>query len=63
MQGYEDTKKVLKPIYEMGVVQAKVGITLQNLRNDEIKFKKEKESILDERKNLKLELEKLVKNY
>lgn len=59
-QGYRDTIKMLKPIYEMGLVQAKIGIQLNNFKSDNQKFKEKKEKILSERANLKSELENIL---
>lgn len=59
-QGYRDAIKMLKPIYEMGLVQAKIGIQLNNFKADNQKFKEKKEKILSERANLKSELENIL---
>ena len=63
IQGYNDAVKILKPLYEMGMVQAKIGCVLNNMKNDEINFRKEKTKIREERDSLKSELEDLLNNY
>ena len=63
IQGYNDAVKILKPLYEMGMVQAKIGCALKNMKNDEINFRKEKAKIREERDSLKSELEDLLNNY
>lgn len=62
-QGYNDALKVLKPIYEMGLIQAKLGLTLHNFKKDEFRFRQEKEKIIKDRKSIKSELDKLLKTY
>ena len=62
-QGYNDALKVLKPIYEMGLIQAKLGLTLHNFKKDEFRFRQKKEKIIKDRKSIKSELDKLLKTY
>lgn len=56
-QGYQDAIRVLKPLYQMGVVQAKIGKTLEQFKSDELNFSKRKKEILSEREELKGELD------
>lgn len=62
-QGYNDTIKVLEPIYKMGIVQFKIGMTLQKFKRDELNFINQRKEILDERENFKEELNKLLNGY
>lgn len=61
-QGYYDTVKMLKPIYEMGLVQAKIGKTLNKIKQDNYSFEVEKTNILNQRQTLKDELNALLKD-
>lgn len=60
-QGYEDTKRILKPITEMMVVQAKLTDGLVNLKKTEELFQQQRQEKLDEREQLKNELLKYMK--
>lgn len=62
-QGYKDAVKVLKPLYEMGMIQSKISSTLVRMREEEKIFQEEKRKIHRERENLKSELEKLLGKY
>lgn len=55
-QGYQDTVRILKPIYEMGIVQKKIEIRLNELHTKEQEFKTKRAEILAERDNYKDEL-------
>lgn len=59
-QGYMDTVKMLKPIYEMGLMQAKMASQLGDFKYDNQNYKKEKEKVIDERLNLKNELRNML---
>lgn len=59
-QGYNDAVKMLKPIYEMGLVQAKIGKTLNKLKQDNCSFEVEKTKLLNQRQTLKDELNALL---
>lgn len=61
-QGYKDTVNMLKPIYEMGIVQKKINNTLNKLVQDNTKFNFQRKTILTERNNLKQELNGLLNN-
>lgn len=60
-QGYEDTVKILKPLYKMGMVQAKTGMILEQFREEELNFIKQRKEILDERDKIKDELNQFFK--
>lgn len=60
-QGYEDTVKILKPLYKMGIVQAKTGMILEQFREEELNFIKQRKEILDERYKIKDELNQFFK--
>ncbi|WP_406543353.1 patatin-like phospholipase family protein [Clostridium ljungdahlii] len=62
-QGYNDTIKILKPMYEMGIVQSKIGIQLQKFKKDEVNFTYEMVNLFDKREKIKDELNKLLKNH
>ena len=55
-QGYEDAVRILKPIYEMGLVQRKFGMRLEQISQQEILFKSSRSEILLKREYLKNEL-------
>jgi len=59
-QGYRDAIRILKPIFEMAMTQAKVSKSLQQIKNDENQFRVKRESILDERTELKSEIDILL---
>lgn len=59
-QGYKDAVRILKPIYEMGLTQFKLKKTLHKFHEDELKFKSKRAEILEEREDIKDELEKLL---
>jgi NTE family protein len=59
-EGYTDTVKIFKPIYEMGLVQQRIQATLQTMKNDETQFTSKQ--LLEERKTLKSEIESLLNN-
>jgi NTE family protein len=61
-EGYTDTLKIFKPIYEMGGVQQKFQSTLLKMRNNETQFISKRQQLLDERKTLKSELVSLLNN-
>jgi NTE family protein len=59
-QGYEDTKRILQPLYEMGMIQKKILNTLSNMKEDNREFQEQRNELLNERYNLKLELGELL---
>ena len=60
-QGYEDAIRILKPIYEMGMVEAKIQNTLGMMKDNEQQFKSKRTELLVERKNLKQELNEIIR--
>lgn len=59
-QGYNDTIRILKPIYEMGLTQFKINRTLSEMHENELQFKSRRSEILSERKELKDEIEAII---
>lgn len=59
-QGYEDAVRMLKPVYEMGLTQLKIKKALHDMHEDELKFKSRRYGILEEREELKNEIEELI---
>lgn len=62
-QGYNDTIKILKPIYDMGIIHSKIGSTLHQFKKDELNFINKRKEILDEREKIKNELNQLLEDY
>lgn len=62
-EGYTDTVKIFKPIYEMGLVQQKIQLTLQTMKDNETQFTSKRKQLLDERKTLKSEIKSLLNNW
>lgn len=60
-QGYKDAKKILEPIYEMGILQGRINQTMKQMVEDERMFKEKKSIIMNERKSKKDELEELLR--
>jgi NTE family protein len=58
-QGYNDTVRILKPLFEMGLVQHKIQQTLENIQRDEILFKAEHAKNLEQIKKIDSEYLKL----
>lgn len=50
-------------MYEMGIVQSKIGIQLQKFKKDEVNFTYEMVNLFDKREKIKDELNKLLKNH
>ena len=59
-QGYKDALHILKPIFDMVVTQAKVNSSLQQIKNDENQFELKRKVILQERDELKSEIDELL---
>ena len=59
-EGYSDTVKIFKPIYEMGLVQQKIQSTLQSMRDNELQFSSKRKQLLDERESLKSEINDML---
>ncbi|MGF7060390.1 patatin-like phospholipase family protein [Brassicibacter mesophilus] len=59
-QGYNDTIRIIKPIYEMGITQYKLKKTLYNLHEDELRFKTKHIKVLQEREDIKAEMKVLL---
>lgn len=59
-QGYEDTKHILQPLYNMGMVQKKIMDAVQRLKEDNQQFTAKREELLSERQELKKELEEVL---
>ena len=59
-QGYEDTVRILKPIYEMGLVQKKYGMGLEEIYKNEMQFRSSRSKILLKRESLKNELDAII---
>jgi NTE family protein len=59
-QGYEDAVRILKPIYEMGLVQRKFGMRLEQISQQERQFESRRSEILIKRENLKNELDCII---
>lgn len=59
-EGYNDTLRIFRPIYEMGLIQNKVQSTLQTMRNHESQFSAKRKQLLDERETLKSEINDLL---
>lgn len=59
-QGYEDTKQILQPLYEMGMVQEEIMQAIQRMKKDNQQFAAKREEILSERQELKKELEEVL---
>ncbi|TCT12841.1 NTE family protein [Natranaerovirga pectinivora] len=55
-QGYEDTIKILKPLYDMGMVQGQMYQQLNKMVKDEYIFEEKRQHCLEERENLKNQL-------
>ena len=54
-QGYHDTCRILKPVYEMGLTQKKIGAVLQGIQQDNRASQERQQQILTERDALKHE--------
>jgi len=61
--GYADTLKILKPIYEMGVVQQKIQSSLHSMKDHEFQFSLNRKHLLDERASLKAASYDLFANW
>ena len=59
-QGYQDTIKVLKPLFKMRMVQANISKTLEKIRKDEMNFKNQRKKIYHEREKNKNILNNLL---
>jgi NTE family protein len=59
-QGYEDTIQVLRPLYEMGMIQTKIYQSLHMLKKDNAHSLQHRTKILHNRQLLKDELGKLL---
>lgn len=59
-QGYEETIKVLKPMYEMGILQSNIAKKMNLIKVNEIEFIEQKKIALSDRKTLKNELNKII---
>lgn len=55
-QGYEDTFKILKPLYDIGMVQNQIYHKLNKMAEDEYVFEERRNISLNERANLKKDL-------
>ena len=62
-EGYADTVKILKPIYEMGVVQHKIQSALHSMKAHELQFSTSRQHLLDERASLKAASQDLLANW
>lgn len=60
-QGYQDTKKILQPIFDMTMVQRKIHAKLHEIREGEITFREQREVLLNERDQLKKEINQYLK--
>jgi len=59
-QGYNDTSKILEPMYYMGITQKEIYEKLIQIANDEYNFEIERQTLIDERGKLKCELYKSI---
>ncbi|WP_180954010.1 patatin-like phospholipase family protein [Bacillus sp. M6-12] len=60
-QGYHDTKRIFQPIYNMVMVQRKIGAKLNEARNDEIAFQEKRRLLKSERELIKKDIEQYIK--
>ena len=60
-QGYQDTKKILQRIFDMMMVQRKMQKKLVEMKQGEIEFRQQREVLLNERDQLKRELNQYLK--
>jgi NTE family protein len=58
--GYEDTKKILQPIFDTLAIQVKTQISLKKMYSNELEFKKNLSDLKSERSRLKEELKNLL---
>ncbi|MGE6896492.1 patatin-like phospholipase family protein [Priestia flexa] len=56
LQGYQDTKKIFQPIFDMMIVQRKMQKRLAEIKQSENEFRKQREVLVDARDQLKQEL-------
>ncbi|WP_413305764.1 patatin-like phospholipase family protein [Bacillus sp. 1P10SD] len=61
LQGYEDAKRILQPIFDMMMVQRNIQITLNDMREDETEFRIQRARLVNEREVLKQDLVQYIK--
>lgn len=62
IQGYEDTKRVLQPLYELGMVQTKITQSLNQMSEDNFRLSNKRVEILNKRHELLSEMEEVMNN-
>ena len=60
-QGYDDTVRRLKPIFDMAIVQNKISDQLQEIVSGEIEFHKLRNTLLNEREQILQDLQQYIK--
>ncbi|MFC7677824.1 patatin-like phospholipase family protein [Paenibacillus sp. GCM10028914] len=61
-EGYKDTVRIFKPIYEMGLYQHKTHLILREMKVNESQFSTRRNRLLDERTSIKVEINDLMNN-